>query len=100
MLNSLSDKIGLNLKFEQAFVLVLGNISGPSAVCIIIETVPHTIIVTHNGDRMVDIVTHNGDRMVDIVTHNGDRMVEWSQAHRFACLVFVVVRGSSLAMTV
>ena len=64
-LNSSYDKIGLNLKFEQAFVSVLENILGPSAVNIIIKTVPHVIIITHNGVRMA----------------------EWSKADRFECLV-------------
>ena len=32
MLNSSYDKTGLNLKFERAFLLVLENILGPSAV--------------------------------------------------------------------
>ena len=37
MLNSLYDKIGLNLRFELAFVSVLENISGPSAVTNVVQ---------------------------------------------------------------
>ena len=49
MLNSLYDKIRLNLKFEQAFVLVLDNILGPSVVRHHDRKVSHVIIVTLNS---------------------------------------------------
>ena len=78
MLNSSYDKIGLNLKFERAFVLVLETILGSSAV------------TNCNGNS----TTYYHP------TRNEVRRAEWSKAHRFECLVIVVVRGSSPGITI
>ena len=78
MLNSSHDKIGLNMKFELAFILTLDNILGLSAV------------TYYNRNSTTFINT----------THNGVLMAEWSKADRFECLVIVIVRGSSPGMTI
>ena len=73
MLNSPYYYIGLNSKFERAFVLVLENISGPSAV-------------THYNSNSTAYYHHYSQ--------------QWSKANRFEYLVVGVVRGWSPRVTI
>ena len=76
--NSTYNKIGLNLKSEQTFVLLMENILGPLALTNIIEIVPHIIMLSQNGVRMA----------------------EWSKLHNSKFLVIVVLHGSSPGMII
>ena len=67
MLNSLYDKIGLNLKCKRALALVLENILAYLLRHITIDEVPHVAI-----------------------THNSAWMAEWSNAYHLKSLVIVV----------